>query len=95
MGCARRDIQHIAQWASLYGAEELVGCPLPFSSSHSARTIWIDAICIDQNNVLERNHQVRNMVRIYAQAEHVLIWLREAAGGSSLAMDVIRAGQWA
>lgn len=38
---------------------------------------WIDAICIDQFNVAERNHQVRRMGSIYSQAESVLIWLGE------------------
>jgi hypothetical protein len=27
--------------------------------------LWIDAMCIDQENVLERNHQVRRASRIY------------------------------
>jgi hypothetical protein len=36
-------------------------------------SLWIDAICIDQNNVLERNHQVQQMGQIYAGA---LMFLR-------------------
>ena len=28
-------------------------------------SLWIDAICIDQNNVLERNAQVQKMASIY------------------------------
>jgi hypothetical protein len=37
--------------------------------------IWIDAICIDQRNVEERNQQVRLMGRVYAEATQVKIWL--------------------
>jgi hypothetical protein len=37
--------------------------------------IWIDAICIDQNNITEREHQVQQMGRIYAGAEEVISWL--------------------
>lgn len=37
--------------------------------------LWIDALCIDQNNTSERNHQVRQMGRIYSNAETVLAWL--------------------
>jgi hypothetical protein len=37
--------------------------------------LWIDALCIDQSNTLERNHQVQQMGRIYSLAETVLIWL--------------------
>ncbi|KAH8730896.1 heterokaryon incompatibility protein-domain-containing protein, partial [Phaeosphaeriaceae sp. PMI808] len=36
---------------------------------------WIDALCIDQNNTSERNHQVAQMGSIFSQADHVHIWL--------------------
>jgi hypothetical protein len=36
---------------------------------------WIDAICIDQQNGLERNHQVQQMGQIYSKANCVYIWL--------------------
>src|SRR4051812_48535540 len=34
--------------------------------------LWIDAICIDQANLDERGHQVRNMSNIYTEAERVI-----------------------
>jgi hypothetical protein len=37
--------------------------------------LWIDAICIDQSNLNEKNHQVRQMGSIYTGAEQVMIWL--------------------
>ncbi|KAK9800048.1 putative Heterokaryon incompatibility domain-containing protein [Seiridium cardinale] len=43
--------------------------------STKPRTLWIDAICINQSNLEERATQVSLMQRIYAQAESVLIWL--------------------
>ena len=33
------------------------------------RLLWIDAICINQEDKSERNHQVAQMGRIYAQAK--------------------------
>ncbi len=39
------------------------------------RTLWVDAVCIDQANVHERNHQVKMMVNIYRAAYEVIIWL--------------------
>ncbi|KAE9379554.1 HET-domain-containing protein, partial [Stipitochalara longipes BDJ] len=39
------------------------------------RTLWVDAICIDQENVLERNHQVGQMGFIYGFASRVISWL--------------------
>jgi len=37
--------------------------------------LWVDQLCIDQANVQERNHQVRNMAEIFRTASKVLIWL--------------------
>jgi hypothetical protein len=36
--------------------------------------LWIDALCINQADTDERNKQVRQMSRIYRQAQHVLVW---------------------
>ena len=30
------------------------------------KLFWIDALCIDQSNILERNHQVNSMRQIYS-----------------------------
>ncbi|OAL02145.1 hypothetical protein IQ06DRAFT_376330 [Phaeosphaeriaceae sp. SRC1lsM3a] len=43
--------------------------------SAATAAFWIDAICIDQSNVIERNHQVSQMGHIYSSANRVLIWL--------------------
>lgn len=37
--------------------------------------LWIDAICIDQSNLAERNHQVHLMNKIFASAQEVIVWL--------------------
>jgi hypothetical protein len=37
--------------------------------------LWIDALCINQANIDERNHQVGQMDRIYKDAEEVVIWV--------------------
>lgn len=37
--------------------------------------LWIDALCIDQDNINERNHQVQQMGEIFTRAEQVYIWL--------------------
>ena len=39
------------------------------------RTVWIDALCIDQNNIAERNYQVSLMEKIYRGASKVLVYL--------------------
>ncbi|KAH8701416.1 heterokaryon incompatibility protein-domain-containing protein, partial [Phaeosphaeriaceae sp. PMI808] len=37
--------------------------------------IWIDAICIDQQNDTEKGFQLKRMHAIYAGAQSVIIWL--------------------
>lgn len=37
--------------------------------------LWIDAICINQTTVREKNHQVGMMGDIYSGAESVIVWL--------------------
>jgi Heterokaryon incompatibility protein (HET) len=37
--------------------------------------LWIDAICVNQQDSNERDAQVRRMKSIYEQAEQVIIWL--------------------
>lgn len=46
------------------------------------RLIWIDAICINQTSIPERNQEVRRMAKIYSNAKHVIVWLgRETEPG--------------
>jgi hypothetical protein len=42
---------------------------------HESRLLWIDAICIDQNNTAEKSQQVKIMGTIFAKAQRVLIWI--------------------
>lgn len=53
------------------------------------RKLWIDAVCIEQASVMERNHQVRLMGTIYKRAEMVLVWLGRASEDSRLALDLL------
>jgi hypothetical protein len=39
--------------------------------------VWVDAICINQQENVERNHQVKQMGEIYRRAELVTVWLGE------------------
>jgi hypothetical protein len=41
----------------------------------SERLLWIDAVCIDQSNLMERNHQVQQMAQIFGSAKSVIVWL--------------------
>lgn len=44
-------------------------------TQYALQPLWIDALCIDQMNTFERNHQVRQMGEIYSKAKLVIAWL--------------------
>lgn len=55
-------------------------------SPRDDQLVWIDSICINQNDISEKNEQVRLMGRIYSSAETVWVWLGLESEDSALAM---------
>jgi hypothetical protein len=53
------------------------------------RILWVDAICINQDDDKEKGHQVGSMAKIYAKASRVIVWLGEAADDSNHALKAI------
>jgi hypothetical protein len=51
--------------------------------------LWVDAICIDQTNIQERNTQVLKMKDIYENAMKVICWLGPSTASSDKAMRFI------
>ncbi|KAG5752176.1 hypothetical protein H9Q70_005185 [Fusarium xylarioides] len=52
--------------------------------------LWVDAICINQQDLGERARQLRRMRDIYGSAWAVIAWLGEASFRSSSAIQLIR-----
>src|ERR1700761_9437031 len=50
----------------------------------STRTLWVDALCINQDDLHERSQQVAIMGEIYGKAARVLVWLGEYSKASRL-----------
>jgi hypothetical protein len=50
---------------------------------------WVDQICINQQDVDERNEQIALMRRIYKRASSVQVWLGEEADDSGIAMNLL------
>jgi hypothetical protein len=59
-------------------------------SKQSARVLWVDAICIDQNDHNERSKQVAMMGEIYNKAVAVCAWLGEASDADNCVFDVLQ-----
>ncbi|KAE8151467.1 heterokaryon incompatibility protein-domain-containing protein [Aspergillus avenaceus] len=57
------------------------------------RMLWVDAICINQDEGdegAEKTKQIPLMRAIYAQAQHVIVWLGEATENGDKALETIR-----
>jgi hypothetical protein len=53
--------------------------------------VWIDQMCINQQDLAERAHQVQLMRRIYHGAERTLIWLgSDDHGDAALVSDLVK-----
>jgi len=58
---------------------------------YTGKWYWIDALCIDQSNVRERNHQISLMSNIYSAALGVVAWIGRAADGSDEVFRFVKA----
>jgi hypothetical protein len=54
------------------------------------RLLWIDAICINQDDKREKEHQIPLIAEIYAKAVRVIVWLGDAEDDSNEVLEHIR-----
>lgn len=62
---------------------------LRYADKH--RTIWVDSVCIDQRNVVEKNQQVRLMNSIYGSCTNVICWMGVPCGIHELCSHALTA----
>lgn len=68
---------------NLYAALEVL------RSEKKTNKIWIDAVCVNQNDPEERSSQVEIMREIYAGASRVIAWIGPELDGTKLAFDML------
>ncbi|RSL96275.1 hypothetical protein BHE90_012537 [Fusarium euwallaceae] len=73
----------------LYITARLHGALQHLRDRNEDKTLWTDAICIDQINIMERSHQVAHMGRIYKHANNVIIWLGLASQNANLLITTL------
>lgn len=52
--------------------------------------LWIDALCINQEDLTERSTEVPRMRKIYTMARDVVVWLGEDSDNSDQAVKLVR-----
>ncbi|RSM08215.1 hypothetical protein CDV31_008223 [Fusarium ambrosium] len=60
-----------------------------FCLEDDTRSLWIDAICINQYDADEKSVQVQRMQDIYRNAKQVLVWIGQAKDHTGLAFEQI------
>ncbi|KAK4221043.1 heterokaryon incompatibility protein-domain-containing protein, partial [Podospora fimiseda] len=71
----------------LFVPTSLVEILLELRHPTEPRRMWIDCICIDQQNTEEKNKEVKRMRNIYRHASRVVVWLGPACSTSALALE--------
>ena len=74
-----------------FGVTEELAFALQYLRLREAeRYLWCDAICINQHNLLEKAHQVKNMLRIFEKADRVVAWLGRPLPTSAKVFQAIK-----
>ncbi|KAL8756445.1 MAG: hypothetical protein Q9199_002927 [Rusavskia elegans] len=83
------DIDSI-EWRTLRITKNLFEALKHLRLEDRPRVLWIDAICVDQQNLEERGHQVLRMPNIYTSAKGVIVWLGPESDDTAIAMNAIQ-----
>ena len=77
------------RYATLGVGQNLAGSLRHLRYNDTKRVLWIDAICINQADIVERNAQVSRMGDIFKMAERVIVWVGPSTNNSQLAMQTL------
>ena len=85
---------NLRKWIRLQNSHFDVSKSLEVALRHlrhekSERTMWIDAMCINQSDNAEKSHQVKKMQLIYARTSHLVVWVGKTSEDSDLAMRTL------
>lgn len=78
-GCPTRDFEIRCEGKSMKVTSNLLAALKRLRPQTSGtRLLWIDALCINQEDIDERSAQVKLMTEIYRNARRTLVWIGEA-----------------
>ncbi|MCJ1390761.1 hypothetical protein MMC18_003622 [Xylographa bjoerkii] len=83
------NIAHYVKPHKFYIRSNLFAALRQFRDTERELVLWIDALCINQDNQQEKNRQVLKMAEIYSRAYNVCIWLGESNDQSDMAIEFI------
>lgn len=89
-GCSNKHYWISVDGCDLAVTENLHAALSSLRGSFLDRMLWVDAICINQEDEDEKGQQVQFMAKIYAKASRVIVWLGKEAAESNQALEEIR-----
>jgi hypothetical protein len=85
------DLKYIELDKQKYPVTQNLHAALRALGTHrTKRVLWVDALCINQADIPERNAQVAQMRYIYEAAQQVAVWLGDETSGSSKAVAFLK-----
>ena len=72
-----QDVKLVCEAQYLWISRELSQALRRFRFASEVRAIWVDQICINQQDKIEKTAQVRRMGATYSEARETLVWLGE------------------
>lgn len=76
-------------WKHFFVTDNLFSALKALRRTSTQVILWVDAICINQADVKEKQRQVLQMRRIYEHAATVIIWLGLGSDSSDEAMELM------
>lgn len=86
----RRDIPVSVNGVPLYIKHNLASALKSLRHEEEEKVLWVDALCINQQDPIEKADQVARMRDIYSQAHATCVWLGPSEDDSDTAMDFVR-----
>lgn len=89
-------------WGDLEKCSPIVCDGVPFKITHNLklalnslrlpdreRILWVDAVCINQDDMSEREQQVSIMREIYSRAQRTIVYLGETSIASTMSFGIL------
>ena len=89
LGRSRRRRLEACSHGTIFVTQNLATALPYLRKEDEPRVFWIDAICVNQQDLAERGHQVKRMAAVYSMASRVIVWLGPESQNSTGALRVI------
>ena len=85
------EVLHLDEGGTIAVTAHLFQCLVSLRRTDRTRVLWVDAVCINQESLHEKERQVAFMGKIYKNASRAVIWLGESSptGSPTFAQDYL------